>query len=34
MRSVPDTAGFGLELDEAAFNEAQRNGEAWVIASR
>ena len=34
MRRVPDTAGFGLELDAAAFEMAQRGEGAWVVESR
>ena len=34
MRMVPDTPGFGLELDDAAFETARRERGGWVVESR
>ena len=32
-RSVPDTPGFGLRLDEDAFAKAQRAEDAWTVGT-
>jgi L-alanine-DL-glutamate epimerase-like enolase superfamily enzyme len=33
MRTVPDTPGFGLELDDAAFETARRERGGWMVES-